>query len=552
MVDLKNTDDLRAWLEGRPREDAVLVAARLALRVLPLIEGCFEKTALKRPRHGILRVFRAIQLASYTGLGRTYTSQDLRVSAQDAAKAADNFAKSLRRDGEKNDMIQIAEHAVHCARKAARAASRSTSAISDAFEAASSAELAVYERTRGSLPRWIEVMLTTGGSSRQTREVAEVHASITTDVSALANGQDHKVISSFPLWQDGTPHWAHLSSQSLIDRLATAPKNEGWSFWISWYRARLKGTNVDPEREKAVASIGIENWRNGPRTIAANIVELSSSSKPNRSESRKFPPSASTTGATSLDSDRKRRTGESLTRADGAPQAKMSGKNAAPLGRSNIGEHGSSSITAKQKKNDRHENLKEEAADSARSVATPSRDTEKSVYESTLQRDGSPTIAFFSYTRLDDHHTNKLLSKVRKALEDRVHFLNGVRLEIFQDVDDIEAGEIWRDRLERALAEATIFLPVITPSFYNSKHCLEELSRFLDRDDAQTLIIPLHFVDTEDVRDDEAQRLKSVIDSRQWIDWREHNGEVDITPEIRKAVNAAAKTIRDRWIVTRR
>ncbi len=51
MVGIRNRKDLESWLESRPREDAVALAARAALRVVPLLVTALDEDAeARRPR----------------------------------------------------------------------------------------------------------------------------------------------------------------------------------------------------------------------------------------------------------------------------------------------------------------------------------------------------------------------------------------------------------------------------------------------------------------------------------------------------------------------
>ena len=48
LVGIRNRKDLESWLESRPREDAVALAARAALRVVPLLVTALDEDAEAR------------------------------------------------------------------------------------------------------------------------------------------------------------------------------------------------------------------------------------------------------------------------------------------------------------------------------------------------------------------------------------------------------------------------------------------------------------------------------------------------------------------------
>src|SRR3712207_8752310 len=47
--------------------------------------------------------------------------------------------------------------------------------------------------------------------------------------------------------------------------------------------------------------------------------------------------------------------------------------------------------------------------------------------------------------------------------------------------DLVQWGDNWQERIEESLDEVTFFIPIITPGFFRSAHCQDELERFLDR-----------------------------------------------------------------------
>ena len=75
----------------------------------------------------------------------------------------------------------------------------------------------------------------------------------------------------------------------------------------------------------------------------------------------------------------------------------------------------------------------------------------------------------------------------------------GQEFTIFQD-RDIQWGQNWKRRIEKSLDEEVTFLiPIITPSFFKSKACRDELGRFLERErrlNRDDLILPVYYVDT--------------------------------------------------------
>ena len=85
-------------------------------------------------------------------------------------------------------------------------------------------------------------------------------------------------------------------------------------------------------------------------------------------------------------------------------------------------------------------------------------------------------MAFMSYARFDDEHNNWRLSEFHDRLSAEVQSQTGEEFNIFQDRQDIKWGQAWKERIEESIDEVTFFIPIVTPSFFNSSPCREELS----------------------------------------------------------------------------
>jgi parallel beta-helix repeat protein len=158
--------------------------------------------------------------------------------------------------------------------------------------------------------------------------------------------------------------------------------------------------------------------------------------------------------------------------------------------------------------------------------------------------------AFLSYARADDKYGH--ISEFRQQLEDEVSMQTGKTFRIFQDRRDIQLGQSWRDEIEDALDAVTFLIPILTPRFFKSEPCGEELRRFREREtalDRDDLILPVYYVDTPLLNPDPGEREKDpvaeLVYSRQYADWRTLRYEPFTSPEIRKQLAGMARQIRD-------
>ncbi len=108
----------------------------------------------------------------------------------------------------------------------------------------------------------------------------------------------------------------------------------------------------------------------------------------------------------------------------------------------------------------------------------------------------SKTSCFLSYAHKDD--TFDFLANLRNDLCDEYRVVTGDELEIFFDRESIEWGDRWEKSIRDSLDTAGIFMPVMSPSYFQSTACMGELSQYLEKvksSGANDLILPLLYSD---------------------------------------------------------
>lgn len=89
--------------------------------------------------------------------------------------------------------------------------------------------------------------------------------------------------------------------------------------------------------------------------------------------------------------------------------------------------------------------------------------------------------AFFSYKR----HT--LTNGWHDIVRQKIAFYTGQELElgrdakIFFDTEDIQSGDVWRNKLSSALQKSKCVVCILTPNYFQSQYCVSELNAFIER-----------------------------------------------------------------------
>lgn len=149
-----------------------------------------------------------------------------------------------------------------------------------------------------------------------------------------------------------------------------------------------------------------------------------------------------------------------------------------------------------------------------------------------------------SYVHADDKYRD--LSTFRERLGDEV----GAHFQIFQDRVNIGWGQQWRERIEESLDAVTFLIPIITPRFFGSKSCRDELSRFPERERTlrrNDLVLPVYYIDHPPLNDsakNATDELLQVIASHQYADWRDLRFEPLTSQQARKRLEQMALQLR--------
>lgn len=158
--------------------------------------------------------------------------------------------------------------------------------------------------------------------------------------------------------------------------------------------------------------------------------------------------------------------------------------------------------------------------------------------------------AVLSYTRKDDEFFGGYITAFRKTLESAVHVVTGREdFRMFQDVEGIVIGEQWQKKLAEVIGSANFLVPMVSPLFFNSEPCREEVALFLaherhlQRDD---LILPVYFLSSPKLEKDEEKGkdpIATELARRQMFDWREKANLPLQEPAARSAMLSLASAV---------
>jgi chromosome segregation ATPase len=131
-------------------------------------------------------------------------------------------------------------------------------------------------------------------------------------------------------------------------------------------------------------------------------------------------------------------------------------------------------------------------------------------------------------------------------LQEAYGLTTGEELELFVDRESLVWGDAWKERIAVAIAGTTFFIPFLTPRYFESSECRQELLKFLGearRGGVEQLLLPVYYVTVEELDGEPTDELMIAVKERQWEDLREIRLLDEDSSQYRTAVERLAERI---------
>ncbi|MBS1890371.1 MAG: TIR domain-containing protein [Actinobacteria bacterium] len=161
-------------------------------------------------------------------------------------------------------------------------------------------------------------------------------------------------------------------------------------------------------------------------------------------------------------------------------------------------------------------------------------------------------LGFWSYVHEDDLGDGGRVLTLADDLRAQYRMRTAEDLVLFIDRESAKWGEKWKELISDAIAGTTFFIPIITPSYFRSNSCRQELLKFVreaDKAGLERLLMPVYWITVpalEREGPDAEDEAIAAIARHQWRDLRDVRLEDRSSSVYRKSVSALAEEIAER------
>jgi hypothetical protein len=268
LPDPADREKFAAWLATKDRSWSVVIAARAALRVLPLEAGSKDRDRSAR----LLPLFRATAVSRFAAM---YPSREIAVPAHAAAEAAYAAARAAR-------AFYVGARARCAAAGAAAFAAANINAARTAADAVADAADADAPGSTGSDPTGTAptgTVATAGGhttTARTTATAVVLRGAITDDLRRLLDSVSPIGIARAPLWPDGGGDQPDLAIPTWGDQSeALSGMGDHWRVWANWYADVVAGRTHGEAWDAAFVDLDPDDplpWDDGPKAVNERIA----------------------------------------------------------------------------------------------------------------------------------------------------------------------------------------------------------------------------------------------------------------------------------------
>ena len=300
-------NDLAEWLRDKAPEFSCALAARIALRITPILRDVLGEDAAARRTSIVLPGFRALAAANFAGtwpnrfgdvrraarsasrsmrtaMGETYNEGQMNlIHGREAVPEEFLYIRSLEAEAEALGVASSAVDAVAHALQVAIHYADSSKGTSgpDGIEesvlaAAKAAHFAVdgangYSEFRSGLLEGGKSVLEVPAHVSDFWKAVERDVLQVKEKSKESGNPETAVqeLSRMALWLGGIPIWASDRWADFADDLSS---DESWGVWIDWYEARLVGRLDDATLEAERLTIPEVDWKQGPAHVNSIIA----------------------------------------------------------------------------------------------------------------------------------------------------------------------------------------------------------------------------------------------------------------------------------------
>ncbi len=227
---------LDTWLRTRPREDAILIAQRAALRVWPVWGACSYLPDFRTRDFSVSVLMRALLTV---GISRASITPEL--AGVISFISRENFFAA---------QVALKDSRAAAALYSARAATISARFSNPGF--ATSAALACDYASRAAPP------------------AAMMWEFVNQDAQAIRAGFE---LLRVPLWYNEQPKYIFRLEQEALEKFSKRVRQKE-TFWHRWYLSAKSGEWLDWELQKAVALIPSKIWHGSGNDLETEIAQI--------------------------------------------------------------------------------------------------------------------------------------------------------------------------------------------------------------------------------------------------------------------------------------
>ncbi|MDX1983809.1 MAG: SUMF1/EgtB/PvdO family nonheme iron enzyme, partial [Bryobacteraceae bacterium] len=134
-----------------------------------------------------------------------------------------------------------------------------------------------------------------------------------------------------------------------------------------------------------------------------------------------------------------------------------------------------------------------------------------------------------------------------KQLQAEIRKQMGLRdFVIYQDRDQLAWGQSWKRQIDESVDSSAFLIAILSPSFFASKECVRELSKFREREKQlgrDDLILPVVWIQPDEFSDAQHE-LATLLRQRQYTSWEEYRFHEQYPVEAKKAIARLATEVK--------